>query len=45
MIRSEEGIPLSSVHQAKLQTRLTIEFRDGSLIAKPSKINAKKEKV
>ena len=45
MIRSEEGIPISSVHQAKLHTRLTIEFRDGSLIAKPSKINAKKEKV
>ena len=42
MIRSEEGIPISSVHQAKLQTSLTIEFRDGSLIAKPTKTPKRK---
>jgi exodeoxyribonuclease VII large subunit len=42
MIRSESGIPISSVHQAKLQTSLTIEFRDGSLIAKPTKTPKRK---
>jgi exonuclease VII large subunit len=42
MIRSEDGIPISPVHQSKLQTSVTIEFCDGSLIVKPTKTPKRK---